>query len=51
MNNKKIIQAFRLNPKIIDLITKYAKKNKTSNTKIVELALIEYFKNRNEDIF
>lgn len=51
MNNKKIIQAFKLNPKIVDLITKYAKKNKTSRTAIVEYALIEFFKSKNENIF
>ena len=51
MDNKKIIQAFKLNPKIVDLISKYAKKNKTSKTQIVEFALIEYFRNKNEDIF
>ncbi len=51
MNSKKIIQAFKLNPRLVDLITKYAKKNKTSRTQIVEYALIEYFKNKNEDIF
>lgn len=51
MREKKIIQAFKINPKIVDLITKYAKKNKTSRTQIVEMALIEYFKNKNEDIF
>lgn len=51
MKDKKIIQAFKLNPKIVDLIIKYAKKNKTSRTSIVEYALIEYFKNKNENIF
>ena len=51
MKDKKIFQGFRLNSKLIDLITKYAKKNKTSRTQIVEIALIEYFKNKNEDIF
>ena len=51
MREKKILQAFKFNPKIVELITKYAVKNKTSRTQIVELALIEYFKNKNEDIF
>ncbi len=51
MKDKRIIQAFRLNPKVADLITKYAKKNKASRTSIVEYALIEYFKNKNENIF
>ena len=51
MREKKILQAFKLNPRIVDLITKYAIKNKTSRTQIVEIALIEYFKSKNEDIF
>ena len=51
MKNKKILQAFKLNPKIVDLIAKYAIKNQTSRTQIVEVALIEYFKSKNEDIF
>lgn len=51
MREKKIIQAFKLNPKIVDLISKYAKKNKSSRTQIVEIALIEFFKSKNEDIF
>ena len=50
MNNK-ILQAFRLSPKLVELISKYAKKNKTSRTTIVENALNEYFKNKNENIF
>ncbi len=50
MKNK-VIQAFKLNQKVVDLIIKYAEKNKTSKTQIVEMALIEYFKNKNEDIF
>ena len=51
MKDKKIIQAFKLNPKLVELITKYAKKNKSSRTQIVEIALIEFFKSKNEDIF
>lgn len=51
MKNKKILQAYKLNPKLVDLIIKYAEKNNTSKTQIVEIALIEYFKNKNEDIF
>lgn len=51
MKDKKIIQAFKLNPKLVELITKYAKKNKSSKTQIVEIALIEFFKSKNEDIF
>lgn len=51
MKNKKIIQAYKLNPRLVDLITKYAKMNLTSKTQIVEFALIEYFKKKNEDIF
>ena len=51
MNDKKIYQGFRINSKLVDLITKYATKNKTSRTQIVEYALIEYFKSKNEDIF
>lgn len=50
MKNK-VIQAFKLNQKVVDLIIKYAEKNKTSKTQIVEMALIEYFKSKNEDIF
>lgn len=51
MKEKKIIQAFKLNPKLVELITKYAEKNKSSRTQIVEIALIEFFKSKNEDIF
>lgn len=51
MKNKKILQAYKLNQKLVDLIIKYAEKNNTSKTQIVEIALIEYFKNKNEDIF
>lgn len=51
MKDKRILQAFRLDPTIANLITKYAKRNKVSKTQIVETALIEYFKNKNEDIF
>lgn len=51
MNENKIFQGFRLNAKVVKLIEKYAKKNKTSRTQIVEMALIEYFKNKNEDLF
>lgn len=51
MREKKILQAFKFNSRIVDLITKYAIKNKTSRTQIVEIALIEYFKSKNEDIF
>lgn len=51
MKNKKILQAYKLNPNLVDLIIKYAEKNNTSKTQIVEIALIEYFKNKNEDIF
>lgn len=51
VKSKKIIQAFKLNPKIVDLISKYAIKNETSKTQIVELALIDFFKSKNEDIF
>lgn len=50
MNNK-VIKAFRLNSSIVKLIEKYAKKNHTTCTQIVEYALIEYFKSKNEDIF
>ena len=50
MNNK-VIKAYRLNSKVVKLIDKYAKKNKTTSTQIVETALIEYFKSKNEDIF
>lgn len=48
---KKIFFGFRLNVKLADLIDKYAKKYKTTKTQIVEAALIEYFKNKNEDLF
>lgn len=51
MKEKRIFQGFRLNSQLVDLITKYAEKNKASRTQIVEIALIEYFKNKNEDIF
>ena len=51
MKNKRILQAFRLNPSIVKLIDKYAEKNKSSRTQVVEQALIEFFKNKNEDIF
>ena len=51
MREKKILQAFKFNPRLVDLITKYAIKNGTSRTQIVEIALIEYFKKKNEDIF
>lgn len=51
MKDKRILQAFRLNPKIVELIDKYSEKNKSSRTQVVEQALIEYFKNKNEDIF
>ena len=51
MNNKKVFQGYRLNSKMVDLINKYARKNKTSRTQIVEAALLEYFKNKNEDLF
>ena len=50
MENNKILQAFRLRPKIVELITKYAKKYNVSRTAIVEYALKKYFKNNNEDI-
>lgn len=49
--NRKVIKAFRLNSNIVKLIEKYAKKNNTTSTQIVEYALIEYFKNKNENIF
>lgn len=51
MKDKRILQAFRLNPKIVELITEYAKKHNVSRTAIVEYALKKYFKNNNEDIF
>lgn len=51
MNKNKVFQGFRLNSKIVDLIEKYAKKYKTTRTTIVEHALIEYFKNKEEDLF
>lgn len=50
MSNK-VIKAFRLNSNIVKLLEKYAKLNNTTVTQIVEYALIEYFKNKNEDIF
>jgi len=50
MENNKILQAFRLKPKIVDLINKYAKEHNVSRTAIVEYALIKYFKSKNEDI-
>lgn len=51
MRENKIIQAFKLNPKLVELITKYANKNKCSRTQIVEIALIDFFKSKNEDLF
>ena len=48
---KRIFYGFRLNAKIADLIDEYAKKYKTTKTQIVEAALIEYFKSKNEDLF
>lgn len=49
--NKKIIKAFRLNSNVVSLIEKYAKKNNTTCTQIVEYALIQYFISKNENIF
>lgn len=49
--NRKVFFGFRLNAKLADLIEEYTKKYKTTKTQIVEAALIEYFKNKNEDIF
>ncbi len=49
--NKKIIKAFRLNASVVELIEKYADKYKTTSTQIVESALLEYFKSKNEDLF
>lgn len=46
--NKKVIKAYRLSPSIIALIEKYAEKNDTTFTKIVEEALFEYFMNKKE---
>ena len=39
MKEKRIFQGFRLNSKLVELITKYAEKNKSSRTQIVEIAL------------
>lgn len=49
--NRKVIKSFRLNANLVKLIRKYAKLNKTTSTQIVEYALIEYFKSKNENIF
>ena len=50
-DNKKVFFGFRLNAKLADLIIQYASKYKTTKTQIVEAALIEYFKKKNEDLF
>lgn len=50
MESKKQMVSFKFTPNMLCLIKKYAKKNKTTNTKIVEYALIEYFQKRNEKI-
>ena len=49
--NKKVFVGVRLNAKLVEIIDKYTKKYKTNKTQIVETALIEYFKNKNEDLF
>ena len=50
MNSKKILQAYKLKPEIVNLILKYAEKYHTSKTYIVECALIDFFKSKNEDV-
>lgn len=47
----KVIKAFRLNASVVELIEKYANKYQTTSTQIVESALLDYFKSKNEDIF
>ena len=49
--NKKVFVGARINARLVELIEKYTDKYKTNKTQIIESALIEYFKNKNEDIF
>ena len=49
--NKKIFVGARINARLVELIEKYTDKYKTNKTQIIEAALIEYFKSKNEDMF